>query len=161
MASTNKAILFIAGAPTAGKTTLVGELAGTIEGALVFDTDLFGEYSHPEWDAWATNWLQIALAVNDNGLLPVLCGYGLHRPSIALRCDPALVLPSRCLYLDVPESVIRARLAARGGFDEERIDRKLAQAAVARADADDILDTADMTIIEVSERVRAWIGDQI
>lgn len=56
---------------------------------------------------------------------------------------------------------IRSRLAERGGFDEERITRKLQQAARVRADADDVLDVGAMTPDAVAEHVRVWITDQV
>lgn len=161
MTSTEKPFLLVTGAPAAGKTTLVGELAGTIERGLVIDTDLFGENSHPEWEAWATNVLLVAVAAGRNGLLPILCGYGLHRPSISALPARRLLGQDRCLYLDVPDDTIRSRLAERGGFDEGRITRKLQQAARVRADADDVVDVGAMTPNAVAAHVRVWITDQV
>lgn len=151
-------ILFVTGAPAAGKTTVVHQLAGTISGAVVFDTDLL---SHPDWRSWATNWLRIAESVSDNGLVPVLCGYGLHRGAVGRLRSGKVLGPSRCLYLEVSEQTIRSRLSARGGFDEERIARKLQQAGELRADADLVLDINRLTPAEVAGRIREWVEEQI
>ncbi len=161
MPSTPSPVLFVTGAPAAGKKTLVRHLAGIVDAAFVVDTDLFGEYSHPVWDAWANHWLLIASAARDNGLVPILCGYGVHRPSVRRLPAAALLGPSRCLYLDVSEETIHARLSARGGFDDERIARKLRQARELKADADDVVAIDNMPPADVAEHVRAWVRQQI
>ena len=150
-------LLLVTGAPAAGKTTLVANLAGTIKGAAVFDTDVFGDAAHHDWTLWATSWLIIDRAVYDNALVPLLCGYGLHRSLIDALPHREALGRSHCLYLDVPEATLRARLLARDGFDEVRIARKLAQASELRADADDVIETGGLSPLDVSDAVRDWI----
>ncbi|HUQ38865.1 MAG TPA: hypothetical protein VM030_01810, partial [Acidimicrobiales bacterium] len=83
MAAEPGVLYLVTGAPGAGKTTLVGQLAGAFDRLAILDSDLFAESAHPEWEAWANGWLLVAHGLARSGLGAVLCGYGLNRSAVA------------------------------------------------------------------------------
>src|SRR3954453_1156425 len=53
---TRAPLYLVTGAPATGKSNVVAHLADRLPGVAVFDTDLFGPLSHPDWEAWASSW---------------------------------------------------------------------------------------------------------
>lgn len=64
----------VTGAPATGKSTLVPILAGQLPATAVLDTDLFGPWSKPDWEAWAKSWFLLAHGLAQSGLKTVLVG---------------------------------------------------------------------------------------
>jgi hypothetical protein len=129
-------------------------LAGRIDGAVVLDTDLFGDHAHPDWSAWAGGWVEVARGIRANGLTPVLVGYGLGRELF----EPGEVI---VLHLAVADDVIRQRLRRRSDYDDERIERKLRNADALGREADAVLDVSGLSPERVAAEVEAWIRSTV
>ena len=150
-------LYLVTGAPATGKSTLVRGLAPQMKRTPVFDTDLFGPCSHPDWVAWASTWLLMAYGLAQSGHPVVLCGYGINR-SDATRLPPHRLLGAiHVLNLDIDDDELRARLGRRFDYDAPRIERKVARAAALRADADVNVDVTGLEPDAISAAVRRWL----
>lgn len=151
-------LYLVTGAPTAGKTNVVQLLAASFDGLVIYDTDLFGPFAHPDWKAWANTWLLVAHGLAASGLSTALCGYGLNRPDIEPLAARQLLEAIHVLNLDLRDDELRWRLRERGGYDAERIERKVARAGFLRADAD-VNVQASTSPREVASLVAEWLVD--
>lgn len=156
-ALTSRPLYLISGPPAVGKTALVERLAGRLPGLPVFDTDLWGNVAHPDWDSWATAWLLVAHANATCGLSTVLCGYGMHRWKIEGLPARRLIGTISVLNLDLADDELRRRLDRRSGYDDERIERKVAMAARLRAEADANIDTIALSPDAVAAEAELWL----
>lgn len=153
-------LYLVTGAPATGKSTLVPLLAGQLPGTAVLDTDLFGPWSNPDWEAWANSWFLLAHGLAQSGLKTVLVGYGISRSKATALAASDLVGPLRVLHLHLDAGVVRERLAGRGTYDTARIERKVMAAAALSHEADETLDVTNMTPTEVSQRVLRWLSEE-
>ena len=150
-------LFLVTGAPATGKSTITPLLAGRLPGAAVFDTDLFGPWSHPEWEAWASGWLLLVHALAQSGLDAVLVGYGIRRSNVVPLAARDLLGPVRVLNLHLDLDVLRDRLRRRGTYDAARIERKVMAAVGSHGEADENVDVTGLTPQEVAERVLVWL----
>lgn len=163
-AFTRRPLLLITGAPGAGKSDLAKELAPRFDNLPVFDTDLFGVFCHPDWSAWANGWLLVAHGLAQGGQPSVMCGFGLHRWKIQELETRPLIGPIWSLNLDVADDELRLRLRRRPPsrkYDSARIERKLAESARFREDADRNIETAGLTVAEIADLAERWVRDQL
>jgi hypothetical protein len=151
-------LYLVTGAPGTGKSTIVPLIAGRIPETGVFDTDLFGPMSHPDWEAWATSWLLLVHALAQSGLQTVLVGYGLSRSKAMSLAAKDLLGPVRVLNLDLRPDALRERLSQRGTYDPARIERKIAAAAVLRREADENVDVTNAVPQAIADRVLKWLA---
>lgn len=133
-------------------------IAGRISKTAVFDTDLFGPSSHPDWEAWATSWLLLVHALAQSGLETVLVGYGLSRSKVMSLAPMDLLGPVRVLNLDLQPKVLKERLARRGTYNPARIERKVAAATVLRGEADKNVDVTNAVPQAIADRILRWLA---
>ncbi len=151
-------LYLVTGAPTAGKSNVVRLLAASFDGLAIYDTDLFGGFAHPDWKAWANTWLLVGHGLAASGLSTALCGYGLNRSDVEPLAARQLLGAIHVLNLDLADDELRFRLRERGGYDAERIERKVARAGFLRADAD-VNVQASTSREEVAFLVACWLVD--
>lgn len=154
-------LYLVTGAPASGKSTLVRLLAGELPATAVLDTDLFGPWSNPDWEAWANSWFLLAHGLAQSALKTVLVGYGISRSKATAVAASDLVGPLRVLHLHLDPGVVRERLEGRGTYDNARIERKLVAATTLAQEADETLDVTNMTPTEVSQRVLRWLSGEV
>ena len=151
----------VTSAPATGKSTIVPHLVRSLRGVAVFDTDLLGPWSHPEWSAWATSWLLVAHGLAQSAIPTVLCGYGIRRSDVDALPPRPLIGPIRVLNLEIEADVLRRRLSRRPGYDEARIERKVTAAARLRDEADDNIALSGLGPTDVAGAVQRWLETEL
>lgn len=155
-------LYLVTGAPATGKSTLVAHLADRVPSVAVFDTDLFGPWSHPDWTAWASGWLLVAHGLAQSSIDVLLVGYGLSRSKAQLLAPRVLLGPIKALNLDLNADELRARLRARPGYDEQRIERKVSAARQLSGEADENIDiTTTASPDHVAAEVQRWLDREM
>ena len=154
-------LLLVTGAPGTGKSTIAPLLSRQFPGTAVLDTDLFGPWSNPDWEAWANSWLLVVHALAQSGLRSVLIGYGLSRSKVATLAAKDLLGHVRAINLHLDPDVLRARLHERGTYDAALIDRKVAAAAELHDEADKNVAVTNLPALEVAQRVAEWLAREL
>lgn len=119
----------------------------------VFDTDLFGPLSHPEWEAWASSWLLLAFSLAQSGIPAVLVGYGITKGKAEDLPARALLGPIGAVNVHLTDDELRGRLRARPGYEDDRIERKVKAARNLQREADENIDVTGLTIERMGELV--------
>jgi hypothetical protein len=143
----------VTGAPATGKSNVVPFLVDRLPGVAVFDTDLFGPLSHPDWEAWASSWLLLAHSLAQCAISAVLVGYGITKGNAEQLPARALLGAIRAVNLDLADDELRARLRMRPGYGDDRIERKVRAAHDLSGEADENLDVTGMTVEKIGELV--------
>ena len=151
----------VTGAPATGKSTIVPHLAQSLRGVAVFDTDVLGPWSHPDWSAWATAWLLVAHGLAQSTVRTVLCGYGIRRADVEALPPRSLFGPTRVLNLDIDADELRRRLRRRPGCDEARIERKVVAAERLRREADANVTVSGLSPLELAGAVGHWLEKEL
>lgn len=159
-------LLFIAGAPGSGKSTVAKKLARRSSGFVFFDSDwlieaasgLAGRDIHvaPEtWPPYSKLWLAILHAIDANGLTPILL-----TPSDPSDFDSE-PLPDWCkgirwLLLDCDIGVRAERLLSRG-WDTVQVQEALKDAALMRRLIPQQIDTTLLSPESVADHILNWL----
>ena len=119
-------LLLVVGAAGAGKSTLVEALAGTIEGALILDADMFADdlvtvvsprHDYPEhWRAL----MRYAFEIGRNGQAVVYCGVMLPEQLLAHAEELAWFDGVHFLVLVCDDDELRERVMARPGRERPK-----------------------------------------
>jgi len=156
-----KPIFIVAGAPGVGKTSACAWMQH--QGACVvfdmdqllipvsdlLDTDMRTAAAY--WPRYNQLWFEILRLVAANNQIPVL-----FTPISPAELD-SQAIEVKWLLLDCPDPLRRIRLQARG-WGEERIDDALADASKLRAEIKNYVNVADLSVADVADKVKQWIG---
>ena len=143
--------LVVTGVPASGKSLVCAALSAT-PGVLALDGDTLASGAHAVADGrrdylafWAYLW-QLGLEIQDNGLIPVLCGVALPEQVLTTRMEASV--PVHFLALTADEATIRARIigrpGSRKGIDVDRhvaLNEELRQSRIRAPDTLTVLDT--------------------
>jgi hypothetical protein len=155
----------LAGAPAAGKTTLLPYLLKAADGLVVMDMDELLEdgaligvpiadpAAAPAWPAYDRMWERIVTIVRRSGH-PVLLLCPVPDPE-ELAQGGRWAAPVRWALLDCPDEVRLHRLQERGA-PREWIEEAMADAAIGRALASTVFAGDDAA--ELAARILAWAG---
>ena len=160
-------LLFVTGAPGAGKSTVAEALLRSRPEALIFDIDwltlpvsaLVGQSiieARPLWPRYNRLWLAILEMVARNGRSAVLFTPWDRDDLAALPASTRTDTAGWCL-LDCDDATRVARLRARG-WTGAMIEEAVADARVLRGQVSPIIDTSRTTPDEAAAQVYDWLA---
>jgi hypothetical protein len=168
MKSARYPVYIVAGAPGAGKSTVVEAWLAAESAYMIFDIDwlaspvsaLIGSDLRqlPQaWPAYAQLWFEVIHAALRNGQRIVF--FTPNDPADFL----AFAVPDWCdplhwLLLDCSDDIRRKRLSARQDWTEGQVDEALQDAAGLRRQLDTILDSSLLSVDETLAGILAWLG---
>lgn len=159
-------LYFVSGAPGSGKTTVVEKLLEKPSAFVFFDIDwladpasaLVGQnirFAPETWSAYGDVWLGVLHAVIKNGLTPVLLTPA-DPSDFASRALPDWCAGISWLLLDCNDKTRLERLR-RSGWEEERLQDALQDAATMRPLILDHVDTGASSPDEVALSILGWL----
>ena len=163
-------LLIVSGASGTGKSTICSALTGTVQFAVLLDSDILLRFDRPETNfrAYIEMWLRLCKNISQSGKPVVLFSAGMGVPENMEPCvERRYFSELHYLALTCDDEVLADRLRKRpkwrASAEEEHVsfNRWFKDNACKTDPPIMLLDTTDVPIPDIGDRVAAWMLERI